>query len=346
MSASGWPGQGSLRDVRCVVTGGAGFIGSNLIPLLLERGARVLAVDNLERGRLEYLEPVRARIEFLERDLRERAECAGLFDGAEVVFHLASKVGGIGYYLGKPYEVLLESCRIDANVCEAALAAGVGRLLYASSAHVYPEQLQTTPDAPAIVESQAYPANPALTYGWAKLTGEQLLAAAAREGRALRASLPRLIGAYGRNQDIELATGSAIPVFVRRALEYPRVPFRVWGTGRETRSYCYVGDVVEALVRSVELLAAERVVGPFNLGSDGRVTIGELARQAVAVCGRDVPIEYDESKETVIWGQACDCSLAGRLLGGWRAATPLADGMREVADDVRRRLAREGGARR
>jgi GDP-D-mannose 3', 5'-epimerase len=328
----------SLRGARCVVTGGAGFIGSNLVPALLERGASVVVVDNLERGRLSFLAPVKDRITFCQLDLRDRAQCAAVFEGADAVLHLASKVGGIGYYLARAHEVLFESCRIDANVWEASLAAGVQRYLYASSAHVYPDHLQTTPDAPAITEAQAYPASPALTYGWAKLTGEQLLQSAVAEGREVRVAIPRIIGAYGRNQDIKLETGSAIPVFVRRALEYPRIPFSVWGTGRETRSYCYVGDVVEAMIRSLELLEQQPVVGPYNLGTDGRVTIGELAQMAVSVVGRAVPIEYDETKKTVIWGQACDCSHARRLLG-WSASTTIAEGMRQVADDIRRRLA-------
>ena len=332
-------GHSNLAGARCVVTGGAGFIGSNLVPALLARGASVVAVDNLERGRLAFLEPVRDRIVFERRDLRDPAQCAGVFEGAGAVFHLASKVGGIGYYLSRPHEVLFESCRIDANVWEACRAARVPRFLYASSAHVYPDHLQTSPDSPEIREEQAYPARPALTYGWAKLTGEQLLLAAAAEGQSVRVAIPRIIGAYGRNQDIKLETGSAIPVFVRRALEYPRIPFRVWGTGQETRSYCFVGDVVEAMIRSVELLETQPVVGPYNLGSDGRVTIGELARRAVEVVGRDIVVEYDTTKQTVIWGQACDCSLARRLLG-WSAATSLDAGMAEVADDIRARLAR------
>ena len=328
-----------LEGARCIVTGGAGFIGSNLIPVLLARAANVVAVDNLERGRLSFLDPVKERITFLQRDLRDRTQCADLFRDADVVFHLASKVGGIGYYVSRPHEVLFESCRIDAHVWEASLAGGVRRFLYASSAHVYPEHLQQSPDAPAIEERQAFPANPALSYGWGKLTGEKLLLAAVDEGQPVRVSIPRIVGAYGRHQDIKLDTGSAIPVFVRRALEYPKVPFLVWGTGRETRSYCFVGDVVEAMVRSVELLEEQKVVGPFNLGSASRVTIGELAQQAVAVSGRDIPISFDSSKTTLLWGQACDCSLATQLLGGWTASTSLSVGMREVADDIRQRLA-------
>ena len=88
----------------------------------------------------------------------------------------------------------------------------------------------------------------------------------------------------------------------------------------------------------MEALGEQPIVGPFNLGSDGRITIGELAAMAVKVSGREVPIEFDRGKEPVLWGQACDCSLAFGLLGGWRSTTSLEEGMREVADDIRQRL--------
>lgn len=336
---SGW-----WRGKRALVTGGAGFIGSNLVARLLAESAQVRVVDNLERGKLMYLGENLGRVEFLKEDLRQPQVASRGCEGVEVVFHLASKVGGIGYYLKRAGEVFRENTLIDHNVCSAALEQGVPYYLYASSAHVYPIGLQRAANAPPIREEQAYPAAPELSYGWAKLLGEKLIECTLSDGHPIRAAIPRIVGAYGPHQDIELASGSAIPVFIRRALEYPRgKPFVVRGTGRETRSYCYVDDVVEALLLSVEKLTEQTLVGPVNIGSGGLISIAELARTVTRLSGKQVEITYDPSEPTRIWGQAVDCSYAHRLLG-WSAKVSLENGLRASFRDIAKRLpGPEGG---
>ena len=312
------------RGRKTLVTGGAGFIGSHLCDRLIELGARVRIVDNLERGRLDNLRRCLADAEFRQQDLRDQAVAHAACDGIEVVFHLASKVGGIGYYLSRPGEVLATNLLLDALVLDAALAAGVGRYVYASSGFVYPAELQQQPDAPALKEEDALPAKPAITYGWAKLMGEMALEAVAGEGHLRGASL-RLVGAFGPRQDTDLDRGSAIPVFIRRAVEYPeRRPFVVKGTGRETRSFCYISDFIDAFV-----LAAERLgdgpLPPLNVGSEGRLSIGALAGEVIAVSGKDIPVEYAPAT-TAIWGQAVDCTRARNSLG-WEPRVTLREGL-------------------
>ena len=327
---------------RVLVTGAAGFIGSNLLPRLLERGAKVRAVDNLERGKLEYIRGVLRQVEFRKLDLRERQNCLQACRGMDVVIHLASKVGGIGYYMGKPSDVLMQAVLMDAFMLQGVLAAGVERYFYASSAHIYPIELQQDIRAVFIKEPQAIPAHPELSYGWGKLIGEKQIEYAVAQGLPLKAAVFRLIGAYGPNQDLDLATGSCIPVFCRRAIEYPRgKPFRVLGTGRETRSYCYIDDVLDALLRSVEKLAAKRpLVGPLNVGSEDLVSIADLAKMIIEISGKDIPIVFDRSHKTVIWGQALDCSRAAKELGGWRPKVSLREGLERVYRHVEGRLAK------
>ncbi len=316
------------RNRRVLVTGGAGFIGSNLVPRLAEEGAKVRVVDNLERGRLEHLAPVLDQIEFRQEDLRDPDVCRRACKGMEVVFHLASKVGGIGYYLARPAEVLTQNVLMDTFMLEAVEAAGVERYFYASSAHVYPIELQQTPDAALIREEQAIPAHPELSYGWAKLLGEKEIEYAIAQGAPLRAAIVRLIGVYGPNQDLDLATGSAIPVFIRRAIEYPeRQPFIVLGTGEETRSYCFIDDVLDAMLRCVEKLGNHQLLGPLNVGSEERIRIADLARMVIEISGKHISITYDPSHKTVIWGQALDCSKARQLLDGWEPKVTLQEGL-------------------
>jgi nucleoside-diphosphate-sugar epimerase len=316
------------KDRRVLVTGGAGFIGTHLVTILAELGAEVRVADNLERGRQENLRAVIGQIDFRKEDLRDFQASQRVCRNVEVVFHLASKVGGIQYYLTRPGEVLSDNNLIDSNVLRASIEAHVSRYLYASSAHVYPIELQTSPDSPLIREEQSVPAHPELSYGWAKLFGEKQIEYAIQQGVDLRAAIVRIIGAYGPGQDFDLATGSAIPVFIRRAVEYPeRRPFLILGTGGETRSYCYVSDIISGFLIAVGKVANCQLVGPLNLGSEERIPIRDLALEIVRISGKNIEIIFDPSHPTVIWGQALDCTKAGALLDGWSPAITLREGL-------------------
>ena len=326
-----------------LVTGGSGFIGANLVEALLALDAKVRVADSLERGRLESLRPWLDRIEFVQADLLERAACREACEGVDTVFHLASRVGAIGYYAAHPASVLADNCSIDANVLMAAAHSGVGRYVYASSVFVYPAELQRDPNAPALKEGQALPANPPNAYGWAKLFGEKLLQGATSEHPSLRGAALRLIGVYGPQQSLDLERGSIIPVLVRRAIEYPRgQPFTIRGTGLETRSYCYVGDVLRALLTAAEKLDSHTFLGPVNVGSETRITIIDLARMIVSLSGKDIEIVLTPA-ETLVWGQAVDCSEALRLLDEWRPEMPLSEGLRRVFEYARGLLEPEEG---
>lgn len=324
---------------RVLVTGGAGFIGSNLVQVLVSENATVRVVDNLERGKREYLGTNLPLIDFRCEDLLDPEVCRRACEDVDVVIHLASKVGGIGYYLAEKGEVFRTNVAIDNNLWSAALEKRVPYYFYASSAHVYPIELQQTSDPPKIREEQAYPASPSLSYGWAKLLGEKLIQFSVEQGCRTRASIARIIGAYGPNQDLNLATGSVIPVFCRRAVDYPsQWPFTVMGTGAETRSYHYVTDTVEAILRSITKLSDHEILGPFNLGSEELISIRELANRVIAISGKPIEVVWDTSHRTEIWGQVLDCSLTRTILDGWRPAVSLQDGLQRSYDHIRARL--------
>jgi nucleoside-diphosphate-sugar epimerase len=333
-------------DRRVLVTGGAGFIGSNLARRLVEVGARVRVVDNLERGTLKNLARCIDSIEFLQMDLTNKQACRDACNGMEVVFHLASKVSTISYYLKRPAEVMSQMLLMDVLMWQAAKECGVSRYLYTSSALVYPEELQAAPDAPPMKEEDALPAHPSVSYGWAKLLGERLLEYDIAEGSSLRVAIPRLIGVYGENQYIDLEKGSATAVFIRRAIEYPeRKPFILLGSGKETRAFCYVGDILDAFLLLVEKLDSRRIIGPLNIGSADRVTINDLAQQIIAISGKPIEIVHDLSHPTTIWGQALDCSRAAEMLDGWRPRISLAQGLERTYRHIEERLkkSRTGG---
>jgi len=323
------------NNKKVLVTGGAGFIGSNLVELLVSLGSRVRVVDNLERGNKEYLSRLFESIVFIEADLRNKETCIKVCQGTDVVFHLAAKVGGIGYYLQKPGEVILQNMMIDSFMLEAVLEENIPRYFYASSAHVYPITLQLSPDSPLIKEEEVLPAKPELSYGWAKLIAEKQIEYTARENSNFHAAVARLIGVYGKNQDINLNTGSVIPVFIRRAIEFPkRQPFLIWGSGIETRSYCYIEDVLDGMLRMIEKLDEHQIVGPINLGGEERIRIEDLAKEVIKISGKDIEIVKDKSKETIIWGQALNCSRAKILLDGWEPTTPIQIGLKKSYQNI------------
>lgn len=316
---------------RVLVTGGSGFIGSHLVRRLVRLGARVSVADSLARGSLEKLSDTLESIQFTQCDLTDQKACLRVCANADTVFHFASRVGGINYYLQRPGQVITHNVMMDALVLQAALACGVEHYVYASSTHVYPIGLQSTPDAPPIHEEQALPAEPRLSYGWAKLVGEKQLEYLIEEGAPIRGAILRLAGVYGEDQDADLEGGSAIPVFIRRAIEYPkRKPFVILGTGEETRSYCYVEDVVDALLLAAQKLDQRGSLGPLNIGSEERIKIQDLAREIVAISGKEIEIVNDLTHPTSIWGQIPDCSRAREALDGWRPKTPLREGLTKV----------------
>ena len=325
------------QDKSVLVTGGAGFIGSNLCKDLDYDGAHVTIIDNFERGRREYILDIIDSIELIEGDLKNLDFCIETIKNFDIVIHMASKVGGIGLYTSKPYTVMSENMLMDSNVLKAIIQNNINRYFYASSAHVYPKELQGTPDSPAIVEQQAYPAESELAYGWAKLISEKEIEYARVENPNLRVAIARYIGIYGENQDYNLDTGSCIPVFTNRAINYPEIPFRIWGTGKETRSYCFIDDAIDCTKLMIEKMEEQEIVGPYNVGKQERISIGDLAKAVVEVSKKDISIEYDLTKDTLIWGQWCDCSKAKEEIG-FEAKTSLQEGLKRVYNDIRGRM--------
>lgn len=144
---------------KILVTGAAGFIKSHLVKRLVKQGHDVITTDNLERGKFEFLEEIanEPNFHFVNCDLTNYNDVKGLFTNCEVVIHLASKVGGIGTYLSKPYEVMNANITMDSNVLRCIIENKIDTYFYASSAHIYPKELQQIADSPKIREDQPYP---------------------------------------------------------------------------------------------------------------------------------------------------------------------------------------------
>ena len=325
------------NNKKILITGGAGLIGSALAIDLIHRGSVVTIVDDFSRGKEEHFAPVAEDVKVIRCDLRNYNRCLEVIRDVDIVVHMASRVGGIKVYLELPFSLMSDNVVMDTNVLRATIANGIKRLFYASSAHIYPISMQNTLEGQTITEEDAFPANPLLSYGWAKLVAEKQIESACIEDKNFHSAIARYIGIYGPNQDIGLQTGSVIPVFSHRAIQYPKLAFSIWGDGEETRSYCFIDDAVACTRMMIEEMEESQVVGPYNVGTEDKIKIKEIAQKIVAISQKDIEIEFEKDKKAKIMSQNCNCQKVYKEIG-WKASTSFDNGLKIVYSDVERRL--------
>ena len=309
---------------RILITGGASFIGSHLTEALLEAGALVTVADDYSSGSPENLGEALRHVRMLELDLRSPEAAAQACEGAEMVFHLAAAHGGRGY-IESHQAACAENMVLDQIVYRAALAAGAGKVVFASSACVYPGWLQDDPSAGRKRLSEDLvgpPYDPDGLYGMAKLTGELALRAIAQEN-GMSAAICRFFTAYGPR----CGESHAILAMIARAF-VGADPFEVWGTGEQIRSWIYVDDLVR-----MTLLAAERIDDgtAVNVATDEDHTVREAAEIVLAAAGHNAEIVARPDMPTGPLYRSADVALADRLLG-YRPQVDLAEGVRRTTD--------------
>jgi len=322
------------RGKRVLVTGGAGFIGSNLVKSLVSTGCNVSVVDNLSRGDLENIKPYLNKIDFYKLDLTDFDNCLRVTRDVDYVFHLASSVGGIHFIKRENVAGLTPSVLMNSNMLEAARVNDVERFLFASSACVYREK---SSKLNKFKEEDAIPANPATTYGWAKILGE-VQCRAYYSDYGIKCSIPRIFNAYGENENLDPKWSHVIPSLIRKAILYPKERFTVFGGGKQERAFLYVKDCVEGLLLSMEkAIDAE----PVNLGSEESISISDLAQKIATLSGKNLKIEYDPSGPKGTRRYCADTTKMRKVLG-WSPKTPLDEGLRRTFEWARWKLNVEG----
>ena len=313
------------RGERILVTGGASFIGSHLVEELADRGADVRVADDFSSGRRENLTAVEAEIEILEGNLKRQSFTEDATRDIDRLFHLAADHGGRGYISKHPANCATNMA-LDNIVFEAAVENGVERITYASSACVYPtdiqEERQRLSEEMVSFEERggAYADE---TYGWAKLMGERSLQAF-HEQYGVDASVVRIFTAYGpRENETHAVVALIAKAFARQD------PFEIWGDGQQTRNFTYVDDIVRALV-----LANERItdVTPVNAGIRDYVSI-ETVAEAVFDYMNWHPEErsYLTEKPVGVKHRAADTGRVEELLD-WQPEYTLQEGLAETID--------------
>jgi UDP-glucose 4-epimerase len=290
--------------VRAVVTGGAGFIGSNLVDALVARGDDVVVVDDLSSGKQEF---VNERASLREEDIREGIDATG----AAVIFHLAAQAD-VQTSVRRPDHDAAVNVVGTVRVLEAARAAGARIVFSSTGGAIYGEC-----DGPAAEDSVLAPMSP---YGIAKLCAEEYLRGWNRIHGSSHVVL-RFGNVFGPRQDSSLE-GGVVSIFLERLARGD--PTLIFGDGLQTRDFVYVGDVGDAL-----LAAAGHDGGVFNVGTGDETTVLELHRRCAEVAGVAAEPRFEPARLGDARRSALDVSRAGRELG-WKARTSLPDGLRRT----------------
>lgn len=306
-------GGTSLKTMGAVlVTGGAGFIGSNLVGLLLGEGHRVVVLDNLSSGYRCNVESF-PQVEFIEGDVRDASDVERAMADVETVFHLAASVGNT-----RSIEQPLVDSAVNVlgmlNVLEAARSRGIDKVVYSSSAGIFGE-LKTLPIA------EDHPQNPDSPYGVSKLAAEKLCLVYNKLYGMHNVCL-RYFNVYGPKQRYD-AYGNVIPIFANCILK--RQPLTIFGDGEQTRDFVNVRDVAAA---NIQAAATPGLGGVFNIGSGTRISVNKLAKLIQDAAGVEVGTRYGLPRKGDVRDSLADISAASRMLG-FVPKVGMEEGLRE-----------------
>jgi GDP-D-mannose 3',5'-epimerase len=307
------------KNRNALVCGAGGFIGGHLVRRLKEEGYWVRGIDlkQNEYGN-NYAD------DFIIGDLRDTVFCEELFDRKiEEVYQLAADMGGAGYIFTGEHDadVMHNSALCNINVLHASKNSGVKKIFYSSSACIYPEYNQLDPNNPKCSEDSAYPAAPDSEYGWEKLFSERLYLSY-QKNYGIQVRIARFHNIFGPKGTWKGGKEKAPAAMCRKVAEAPDGGFiEVWGDGRQTRSFLYIDECLEAVRR----LMKSDFTGPFNVGSEEMISINDFAKMVIGISGKKISIK-NISGPTGVRGRNSDNKLIQEKLN-WAPSQALVEGM-------------------
>lgn len=319
---------------RILVTGGAGMIGSNLVKQLVKEDNEVYVIDNLWRGKLEYLNDnvtgkpvIDIDTHFFNIDLAEQGKVDELISSGQIeyVVHLADIVAGIDYVFGNQGNLFRQNNLINTNVFHAVRKAGkekIKGLIYVGTACSFPLTRQNSLDVIPLRDDELFPALPESAYGWSKLMGQLEIGFLEKETGIPCCTL-MFHNVYGSPCDFG-ERSQVIPALIRKAINYPSEPFNVWGRGEQGRAFIHVDDVVNALCLALDKGWGH---GWMQIGPTVCTSIKEIAETVVKISGKEIDVFYDTTKPEGDKARSADYSKAQAVLG-WEPTVQLEDGLR------------------
>jgi UDP-glucose 4-epimerase len=300
--------------MKILVTGGSGFIGSHIVEHYQGKADEIRVLDNLRTGYRKNLDGLKC--DFIDGSITDREVVRKAVQGVDYIFHLAALVS-VPESMSKPGECVDINVHGLLNVLEEAAAAGVKKLVFASSAAVYG-------DNPSVPKLETMVPEPKSPYAITKLDGEYYLGMFQREGRLETAAI-RFFNVFGPRQDPKGAYAAAVPIFIEKAVMGENIT--VYGDGEQTRDFIYVKDIVGALSFAVE---TPGVTGVFNAGYGGQITINDLAGQVIANAGTTAQVLHAPERPGDV--KHSRASADKLLAAGWKPQHTLDEGLAATFD--------------
>lgn len=288
--------------MRYVVTGGAGFIGSNMVDELVRRGHTVTVLDDLSAGKESNLAHIRGKIDFLVGSITDLAAVQSAVQGADYVIHLAARTS-VPRSVKDPLESNHVNINGTLNVLVAARDAKVKRFVYAASSSAYGE----TPTQPKVETMQSQPISP---YGVTKYVGE-LYAQVFGRNYGLENASVRYFNVFGPRQDPTSQYSGVLSRFMLAVIQGQRPV--IYGDGEQSRDFTFIENVVDVTLRACETSGASGLV--FNGGTGERITLNKVLRQLEKITGKKLQAKYDPPRTGDIRDSQADISLARKVLG-------------------------------
>lgn len=324
-----------------MVTGGAGMIGSNLVKRLIREGWDVYIADNLWRGKLEYLNDeygkpvIDLATHFFKNDLSVYEQCEEIIGFTDYIVHLADIVAGIDYVFANQGELFRVNNQINSNLFAAVRKAGKGKikgLMYVGTVCSFPLTRQNTYNPEPLREEELFPACPESAYGWSKLMGQLEIGYLEKETDIPCCTL-MFHNVYGVPTDYDVRS-QVIPALIRKAVNYPKEEFIVWGSGRQGRAFIHVNDIVEALILALDKGWGH---GWIQIGPSHCTSIKEIAWKIIEISGKDIQPVFDTSEPEGDSARCADYTKAERILG-WKPKVDLEEGLKESYEWIEKQI--------
>ena len=306
---------------RILVTGGGGFIGSHMARHLYSKGHFVRCAD------IKYDDYIQEEYcnEKLNLDLRILDNCLKATEGIDKVYNLAANMGGIGFITSVFADVMHDNVLINTFMLEASIRNKVQRFFFSSSACIYPNYKQTTPDVPGLKEEDAYPADPNEPYGWEKLFTEEMVKSY-KIDYGLNIRIARYHNIYGPEGTYKGGREKAPAAICRKIAEASNPGnITIWGDGKATRSYCYIDDCITGTEQLMESDYDE----PINIGSDRLISVEDLTDMVIKISGKEISKDHDLAAPEGVRGRNADLTLVKKVLE-WEPKVSLEEGMEKT----------------
>lgn len=316
----------NIKNIKILITGGAGFIGSNLVKRLVKEGSNIYVIDNLWRGFIDNLKDDNDKMiipedHFCNVDLTNNIETLKIISNFDIVINLADIVAGIEYVFNNEQYVFRQNILINSNVLNACIVNNIKNYIYVGTACSYPKSLQMSNEPKVFLEDDVYPALPESSYGWSKLLGEY---EASLSNNLLNVGILRFHNVYGPHSYYQDDKSQVIPSLIKRCINYTNGDFVVWGSGNQSRDFIFIDDVVDSICLLIEKGMNKGVI---QIGSGESTSIKNLIDKIIKISNKDIKPIFDLSKPEGDKGRISNCKKANEILN-WYPKVKIDDGLK------------------